>query len=364
MNQIKSPVLKELSSTGKIKLWWAEVTEFENYSAITVYHGLEGGKITETTKKVMEGKNLGKANETNHWTQAQLDFESLVSKKKKEGYNEELGKVLFQEPMLAFDYFKKEKYVKFPCIMQPKYDGVRCIIGNEMLTRKGNTISSFPHILTEAQILLDHLREHFGLHDAKLDGELYSYTLTFDQISGHVRRNEVCKEDVQYIIYDIVCDLPQRERIRLISDIYIVSRGQNHKHLMFSGGIQAHKVEDIGRYHNSCVEAGYEGIMIRNSDGKYKSGRSTDLLKYKKFQEEEFVIVGHEYGEGTEEGCVIWTCSCAGGNFNVRPEGSFENRKIVDPEAFYGKKLTVKFFEYTPQGIPRFPVGKAIRDYE
>ena len=96
MNQIKSPVLKELSSTGKIKLWWATVTEFENYSTITVYHGLEGGKITETTKKVMEGKNLGKANETNHWTQAQLDFESLVSKKKKEGYNEELGKVLFR----------------------------------------------------------------------------------------------------------------------------------------------------------------------------------------------------------------------------------------------------------------------------
>ena len=28
------------------------------------------------------------------------------------------------------------------------------------------------------------------------------------------------------------------------------------------------------------------------------------------------------------------------------------------------KKLTVKFFELTDEGVPRFPVGLVVRDYE
>jgi DNA ligase-1 len=37
----------------------------------------------------------------------------------------------------------------------------------------------------------------------------------------------------------------------------------------------------------------------------------------------------------------------------------FENQNKV-----LGKLLTVQYFELTPDGIPRFPVGASIRDYE
>jgi len=50
----------------------------------------------------------------------------------------------------------------------------------------------------------------------------------------------------------------------------------------------------------------------------------------------------------------------------VRPTGPLEWRRhlLQDAKTLIGKKLTVCFQEYTDQGVPRFPVGKCIRDYE
>ena len=55
-----------------------------------------------------------------------------------------------------------------------------------------------------------------------------------------------------------------------------------------------------------------------------------------------------------------------GNEFTVRPEGSYEHRKKLNRNAtkYIGKKLTMKFQAYTKGGVPRFPVGISIRDYE
>jgi DNA ligase-1 len=50
----------------------------------------------------------------------------------------------------------------------------------------------------------------------------------------------------------------------------------------------------------------------------------------------------------------------------VRPKGTIEDRRDIFKKAqsYVGKKLTVKYQELTDDGIPRFPIGLAIRDYE
>lgn len=49
-----------------------------------------------------------------------------------------------------------------------------------------------------------------------------------------------------------------------------------------------------------------------------------------------------------------------------RPRGMWEQRKewFDNGEAYVGKPLTVRYQELTQDGIPRFPVGIAVRDYE
>jgi DNA ligase-1 len=111
---------------------------------------------------------------------------------------------------------------------------------------------------------------------------------------------------------------------------------------------------------------GYEGAMLRNTEGVYRQNyRSADLQKYKEFQEDEYDIVGFTQGDGRDEGTVIWICITEQGRrFSVRPKGSVEYRRELYENAgrYVGKRLTVIFQELTEFGVPRFPVGKCVRE--
>ena len=92
--------------------------------------------------------------------------------------------------------------------------------------------------------------------------------------------------------------------------------------------------------------------------------------------DKEFEIIGGETevvnevvadGSITSKNAIVFTCKAENGkSFNVRPKGSVEQRVIWfnDLNKITGKNLTVRFFEYSEDGIPIFPVGIGIRDYE
>jgi len=108
--------------------------------------------------------------------------------------------------------------------------------------------------------------------------------------------------------------------------------------------------------------------MVRNLKGAYRIGkRSADLQKVKTFLDGEYRIVDYTEGTGNEKGCVIWVCETPDGRqFRVRPRGTQEERKVLfrNGDDYIGKMLTVRYQELTDDGVPRFPVGIAIRDYE
>jgi DNA ligase-1 len=91
-------------------------------------------------------------------------------------------------------------------------------------------------------------------------------------------------------------------------------------------------------------------------------------MKVKEFQDAEFRIVGCDEGVGQDAGTPIWRCeiSPGGPQFSARMMGTLENRRLMWQRRaeYIGEMLTVKFFEYTNDGIPRFPNGVAIRNYE
>jgi DNA ligase-1 len=108
--------------------------------------------------------------------------------------------------------------------------------------------------------------------------------------------------------------------------------------------------------------------MVRNRKGAYGiNKRSSDLQKVKTFLDGEFRIVGFSEGSGNDAGTVIWECETSGGlRFNVRPRGTREARmeQFQNGRDYIGQVLTVRYQELTDDGIPRFPVGITIRDYE
>ena len=107
--------------------------------------------------------------------------------------------------------------------------------------------------------------------------------------------------------------------------------------------------------------------MFRNKDSPYEGKRSRHLQKYKKFDDDEFEIVGYEEARGKDEGSVIWILQTSDGQrFRARPTGTIQERRKMfdDGDSYIGKMLTVKYFGLTDGGIPRFPIGITVRDYE
>ena len=94
--------------------------------------------------------------------------------------------------------------------------------------------------------------------------------------------------------------------------------------------------------------------------------RNSDLLKYKYFIDSEYKIIGLkiEINNGIE--LPMWRCITDGGKeFTCRPIGSYAHKKelLINNEKYIGKMLTVKYQELSDDGIPRFGVGKSIRQF-
>ncbi len=132
--------------------------------------------------------------------------------------------------------------------------------------------------------------------------------------------------------------------------------------------VEVNSEEEIQKYHDKWVQEGFEGIIIRNKDGKYKvKHRSKDLQKYKEFKDEEFEIIGGHEGTGSDAGTVVFEVKTQSGKtFSVRPRGTKELRSAMlqDLKSLIGKELTVRYQELSEDGIPIFPVGIEVRDYE
>jgi hypothetical protein len=125
--------------------------------------------------------------------------------------------------------------------------------------------------------------------------------------------------------------------------------------------------EDVEEFLQEFTKDGYEGIILRNSNGLYKNSRSFDLQKYKRNFDGEFKIVDFKQGDGVEKGCVVWICENENGSrFSCRPKGTRQQRSVwfLNGQDFVGKMLNVQYQELTDNGIPRFPVGNYTRQIE
>ena len=260
------------------------------------------------------------------------------------------------KPMLAIEM--EEKLVKFPAFVQPKLDGIRCLIyRNEgkiiFQSRQNKLFEPFLHLLPDLEkIFADH-------PELILDGELYCHGLGFEQVTSMVRRAKTRHPDVEkinYVIYDCVSANKYLDRTNYLSNKFM-------KNVFFIDTIEVTTMKHIEDAHTHYTEYGYEGIMIRGN-GPYKHGRSKDLLKYKKFKDSEYMVVGHAEGTGAHAGTAIFVCNNGNGKtFNVVMNGPLEKRRemLKHVDDYYGKLLTVKYQELSVDGIPRFPIGLGFR---
>ena len=283
-----------------------------------------------------------------------------------------------KKPMLAYPVSDKPIDYNEPVFIQPKLDGVRCVIQYERrvrpredvvvaYSRTGKEWKNIQHILAE-------LRPFFQKYpNVILDGELYNHDLrdNFEKIISLVRKTKPTDEDrqeaselTQFHCYDIIDEeLPfdQRnefllEALMLMGDsIYTVDT-----HMVF-------REDDARVYHARNLDKGYEGSIVRTND-TYQCKRSHNLRKFKDFHDAEATLIAWVEGKGKRKGTVgkFMAVDADGNEFGMPVMDKFDylQKNFRKMRNWVGKTATFTYFERTKANSYRHPLFKAIRDYE
>ena len=284
------------------------------------------------------------------------------------------------KPMLAYPVSKKPIDYSKPVFIQPKLDGVRCLIQYEKTgpnfmdkgevvaySRTGKVWKNIDHILKE-------LTPFFHKYpNVVLDGELYNHDFRddFEQIISMVRKTKPDAEaraksalNVQFHCYDFV---NKKMKFSTRNKWLKTNLQSNYciKHVSticnITNQYQAHA------YHDINLKAGYEGSIVR-LDTPYQCKRSHSLRKFKDFHDSEAILVNWVEGKGKRKGTIgkFIAIDFEGNSFGMPVMDNFkylqDNFKTM--QQWLGKTATFTYFERTKANSYRHPLFKCIRDYE
>lgn len=332
--------------------------------------GRVGGKLVEHGKE-RKPKNVGKSNATTSITQAEKEAKALIIKKLREGYFNTKAEALSSNvmlPMLAKDYFKeKHKLTKQKTVgIQPKLDGIRCNVHCDLkndtikaLSRMNVPIKNIDHILEE---LKNYLAFYAGDRDEIIfDGELYLHGHTFQEVTKLVN-NKPDKVFVEYHIYDVMdANLSFLYRDDLLDEI---SLGNDLQYTRFVETTIVNNTPDHLEFaYTNYIKLGYEGMMVRVLESLYKiAGRSSDLLKYKKFIDIALTIVDITPNDANPDHGTVWV-KYKGVKQKTGAKLSHKDREelLINKQDYIGKTAEIRYFEETDEGLMRFPKYYGLR---
>ena len=279
--------------------------------------------------------------------------------------------------MLAYKVDSKPVDWTKKVYMQPKLDGVRCLI---QLNDKGEVYAysrTGKPWLNIAHILED-LEYFFEIHpDVVLDGELYNHDLRddFEKIISLVRKQKPTADDraeskqlVQFHCYDYVetvMNMPYSYRMDQLctSDMYSYC-------VKYVPTYRVRKYEEaLNMHYDAFIANDYEGSILR-LDTPYQCKRSYSLQKFKDFHDTEATIIGYVDGKGKREGTLgkFLMQDDNGVEFGCPPGKGYNYKMLADMltniHNYIGKRATFTYFERTKAGSYRHPLFKTLRNYE
>ena len=282
-----------------------------------------------------------------------------------------------KKPMLAYPVSNKPIDYTKPVFMQPKLDGVRCLIQYGDVRGRGPEVKAYSRTGKEwknIDHILQALAPFFQANpDIILDGELYNHALRddFEKIISCVRKTKPTAVDraesrklVQFHCYDIVDEtMTFWDRYKFVfanlRDAYGVRTVATLAEI--TDQYQAHA------YHDLYLKDGYEGSILRLNT-EYQCKRSHSLRKFKDFHDAEAVITDWVEGKGKRKGTIgkFMAIDADGNTFGMPVMDNFKKLQTMFDEmkTWVGKEATFTYFERTKAGSYRHPLFKTIRDYE
>ena len=219
------------------------------------------------------------------------------------------------EVMLAHDGANHESKITGKKLVEPKLDGVRVITVLDfesrtvtMYTRNGKVLDNFPHVIKAFEDNMDNFARSYIF-----DGEIVSDTFQSLMTQVH-RKSDVKADDARLCLFDIVplvefkagsSIMGQRRRSAFLKEFKNIFADSGCIEIVpqkeFDLDVFTDEIE-FKDFNKQMVEAGFEGIMIKDPNGKWEGKRSVAWLKQKPFIEVSLSVTSVEEGTGRNEG--------------------------------------------------------------
>ena len=283
-------------------------------------------------------------------------------------------------PQLVKD-MKKHLLPEFPLMVQPKKDGVRCMVDYDLSAwcrprKKKPLVKHKAHI---QRLIGTQLWTNLGVSvlsskyklklPGPLDGELYIPGLPFgDVCSGVKGPDSEFAPYMQYHIFDLMLpNLAFCQRFAILDDWYNALPFKSKKAIKL---VRAEFVRDMDNLEEAHSEYSLtdEGSIIRDPQALYAFDKSTrGAVRWKNKCDAEFLCVDITDGKGKDIGVAKFICELADGTrFGASSTGKLAERKRLydERDKIIGKMITIEYQQLNTSGTPRFGHFKGARDYE
>lgn len=365
---------------------------------------------------ILVGKNLGKTNQTNIWTQVLANALSKYHDKNRTNECPELIR-----PMLASGKAVSNQLLNNTIMdlhntyasnyhIQHKFDGHRMVVRVSDCYAYSRTAEK-THISNSLADELLVIKQNYKLclpaeyknYKIYLDGEYYLHEKSLQSITSAIRSEQQSaeKDELIYHIFDIPMTLANNsvapvvcvDRLKLLRVFREYFAKFNFTKIIFIGSTMPKNAATLKASYLKALKDKYEGLIFRIDDRLYEPGHndyhSSNIIKIKELLRDEFLIVGFKTGKGKAEGKIILTCVTTektiqhageylasrgriiegnmdflvGSKFNVTPKLPDQekidlyNRALEDNSIILGKLYTVEFTDWSNACLPLRGVG-------
>ncbi len=259
-----------------------------------------------------------------------------------------------------FDDKTREKIKTGNWFISRKLDGVRCIciIKNNKIqcfSRQGKEFATLHRVKKEV--------EKLNLNNIVLDGEIAiveNGKENFSSVMKEIRKKNHTILNPKYFIFDILTldeFENQKSKRTFAKRLFEAPKLDNSFTILEYLPQYKYTLEKFGEMQRDVDKYGWEGLILRK-DTTYQGKRSKDLLKVKKFMDDEFRVkrietnIIRQYDASINNYIQVETLGAVvidykGFDVSVGSGFSMEERNDIykHPEKIVGKLITVQYFE-------------------
>ncbi|WP_339721982.1 DNA ligase [uncultured Paraglaciecola sp.] len=244
------------------------------------------------------------------------------------------------QPLQLASLYQDDVVVKAYWISE-KLDGIRARWnGAALITRNGNIIHAPAWFVK-------------GFPLQSLDGELWLARSSFEKTASIVLRDTPTAEwkNIQFMLFD----LPEHKGTftQRLTDLYHVAATIDSPNVrvvpQFKLANQSQLMDKLDEF----VTQGAEGLMLHHQDAYYQDGRSTNLLKLKKYQDAEAKVIAHLPGKGKYQHLLGSMLVEMDNGIQFKIGSGLSDKQRRQPPSI-GTIITFKYYGLTAKGIPRF----------